>query len=69
MLRSIRGLAFKHLSPVFGHNALLHLFDAYTSLETGLEQLRNAYLMSPPGSKKNERSVSKELDFGGCYTL
>jgi hypothetical protein len=32
MRKSICGLAFTLLSPVFSHDALLHLFNAYTSL-------------------------------------
>ena len=38
-------------SPVFGPNAISYFFDAYTNLP---KQLRNGFLTSPPGSKKNE---------------
>ena len=37
--------------PVFGPNAILYFFDAHTNLP---KQLRNGFLTSPPGSKKNE---------------
>ena len=69
MLRGIHGLAFTLLSPIFSHDELLHIFNAYTTLFPTLQYHLQFYWTAGGCQKYHNLRLEEDKFVASGYNL